>query len=262
MPIVAQSKTAWRPCALVLSVALASGGAHAAPRANDDADLSALLKTQTQAFSEAGQKGDVATIDRYLDPDVVFTNETGAIATKKDLVEGTTPTPAGAPMRRIEVTNWALRRQGDVATATFIDEVTQQFQGQTLVLRFQSTETWAKRAGGWKMIASHTMNVQRPPAAITLSPAELDAYVGVYQLDPTYMVKITRGSDGLEASANGGAAVPLKVEVKDVLFTPQAPNVRRIFQRDATGQVLGYISRRDGSDLVLKKLPPAAAGHL
>lgn len=246
----ASSKTAARIGALALALAFAGTAAYA----GDDAALSALLKKQTQAFSDAGQKGDAATIDRYLDPDVVFTNETGAIATKKDLVEGTTPTPANAPKRRIEVTNWALRRQGDVATATFIDKLTQEFHGQTLILQFQSTETWAKRADGWKMIASHTMNVQHAPQAIHLSPAELDAYVGVYQLDPTFVVKITRRGDGLEASANGGAAIPLQVEIKDVLFTPSAPNVRRLFQRDATGRIVGYINRRDGSDLVFKRV--------
>jgi hypothetical protein len=55
----------------------------AADSAND-AELSSLLKKQTEEFSQAGQKGDVAVFDRYLDPEVVFTNETGSIATKKD----------------------------------------------------------------------------------------------------------------------------------------------------------------------------------
>jgi ketosteroid isomerase-like protein len=241
--------------ALILASSLIlAGAASAAPRAHDDADLSALLKRQTQAFSEAGQRGDAATIELYLDRDVVFTNETGAIATKKELVEGTSPPPANAPKRRIEVTNWALRRQGDAATATFIDEVTQEFQGQTLLLRYQSTETWAKRQGGWKMIASHTMNVQSTPVAITLPPADLDAYVGTYQVDSTYVVKISRGEDGLTASANGGSPIPLNVEIKDVLFIDAAPNVRKLFQRDVAGHVVGYINRRDGTDLIFRKI--------
>jgi len=239
---------------LALSLALAGGAACAAPVADDDAALSALLKQQTQAFSEAGQKGDAATMDRYLDADLVFTNETGAIGTKQDLMSGVNPPPANAPKRRIEVTNWALRRQGEVATATFIDVVTQDFTGQTLVLRFQSTETWAKRPDGWKMIASQTMNLARPPPAIALPPAELDAYVGVYQVDPTYVVRIARDGDGLTASANGGAPSPLEVELRDVLFTPGAPSVRKIFQRDAAGRVVGYINRRDGADLVFSKV--------
>jgi ketosteroid isomerase-like protein len=223
------------------------------PTASDDAALSALLKKQTQEFSDAGQQGDAATIDRYLDPDVVFTNETGGIATKKDIVDGTSPAP-NAGQRHIDVTHWALRRQGDgVATATFIDSLSQDFHGQTLVLLFQSTETWAKRPTGWKMIASHTMNVQHDPTGITLPAAVLDEYVGSYQLDSTYVVKIARAGSGLTTSTNGSPPAPLGVELKDVLFLPGAPNLRRLIQRDAAGHVTGYISRRDGADLVLRR---------
>jgi hypothetical protein len=220
----------------------------------DDPDLSALLKRQTQAFSEAGQRGDAAVIDRTLDPDVVFTNETGGIGSKQDILDSTQPPPAGAPKRTIEVTNWVLRRQGDVATATFIDVVTQVVPGQTLTLKFQSTETWAKRPDGWKMIASHTMNVQKDPPETMLSAAELEAYVGTYELYPGFQVRIRRAGNGLTASANGAAFVPSKAELRDVLFTPGVPNVRKIFQRDAAGRITGYINRRDGADLVLKRV--------
>jgi hypothetical protein len=242
--------------AVLLALCLAAAGAvaDAATRASDDPELSALLKAQTQEFSEAGLKGDASVFERYLDPDVVFTNEAGDISTKQDLVDGTSPAPAGGPKRRIAVTNWVLHRQGEVATATFVDELTQEFAGQTLVLRFQSTETWARRPDGWKMIASHTMNVQRPPAPIDPAPSELDAYVGVYAVDPSYVVRITRAGDGLAASANGGPAVPLLVEVKDVLFTPAAPNVRKIFRRDRAGRIVDYVNRRDGVDLIFRRV--------
>jgi hypothetical protein len=245
------------PVALGLVSLLAFAPASAqAPRAGQcPAALSALLKKQTQAFSDAGQAGDAKIVDRYLDPDVVFTNETGNIATKKDIVDGTPPPPVGAPTRTIDVTNWALHCQGvGLATSTFIDSLTQSFHGQALVLRFQSTETWAKRGARWTMIVSHTMNVQRDPVAIALPSSDLDAYVGTYQLDPTYVVKIARAGDTLSASANGATPIPLKVEVKDVLFTPGYPNVRRIFQRDPSGMIVGYITRRDGADLVLRKV--------
>jgi hypothetical protein len=226
----------------------------AAADSSNDAELSALLKKQTEEFSQAGQKGDVAVFDKYLDPDVVFTNETGAIATKQELLEGCAPAPANGIERHIEVTNWALHRQGEVATATFIDELTQDFHGQKIVLQFQSTETWAKRDTGWRMIASQTMNVQHDPAAITLSSAELDDYVGTYQVSPALVVKIVRDNSSLITTTNGGTGMPLKVELKDVLFIPGVPNVRRIFQRDSAGHVTGYISRRDGADLIFKKI--------
>jgi hypothetical protein len=104
------------------------------------------------------------------------------------------------------------------------------------------------------MIASHTMNVVRAPTALAVPSTDLDAYVGTYQVDPSYVVQISRSAEGLVASANGGAAVPLNVEIKDVLFTPAAPNVRKIFQRDGAGRVVGYINRRDGTDLIFRKV--------
>lgn len=253
--IIPRPLAASRPAfAFSLALAIAAdpvtvlAASHA--KAGGDAALSSVLKAQTQAFSDAGQRGDAAIMARLLDPDVVFTNEGGDIVTKKDIVSGATPHP---PAGEIKVTHWALRRQGDVATATFIDELTQDFHGQKLDFKFQSTETWAKRPGGWKMIASHTMVTPTDPPAIQLSSADLDSYVGIYQLDPSYRVTIARKGDGLLASG-GGATVPLLAEARDVLFAAGAPSGRRIFQRDASGRVTGYISRRYGNDLVLTKV--------
>ena len=228
---------------------------RAAPQTPDDPTLSALLQAQTQAFSEAGQRNDAATMDRLLDPLVVFTNEQGQVATKADLLDGAGPPAAADPDVHIQVTHWALRRQGDdVATATFIDEVTRKIADQNLVLRFQSTETWAKRASGWKMVASQTMNVVRAPAPVTLPPASLDEYAGVYQMGRQYTVRITHSGAGLSTSTNGAPPSVLLAEIRDVLFAPAVPNVRRLFQRDAAGRVRGYVSRRDGADLVFTKV--------
>jgi hypothetical protein len=122
------------------------------------------------------------------------------------------------------------------------------------VYKYRSTETWAKRADGWKMIASQTMNVVQDPVAASLPPADLDAYVGIYEVDPSYTVEIKRDGDGLVALTNGGTPLALKAELRDVLFVPGVPNARRIFQRDFAGHITGYISRRDGTDAVLRKI--------
>ena len=71
------------------------------------------------------------------------------------------------------------------------------------------------------MIASHTMNVQARAAGDPSSPA-IDAYVGVYQLDPTFVVKITRRGDGLRrAPMAGGHSVAGRDQGRP--FTPSAP---------------------------------------
>jgi hypothetical protein len=236
--------------AILAAPGLGAPSAGANPLAENDAALSALLKKQTEAFSIAGQRGDAATLGFYLDPDVVFTNETGEIATRAELIDGVAPV---ADPPQIETTNWNLRRQGDVATATFVDVVTRKFHGHTLVYRFQSTETWAKRAAGWKMIASHTMVVPTPPPAVKLTSEELDQYVGSYRVDSTLVVRIVRTPDGLSAVTNDDPPVALLAETRDVFFTPSAPAARRIFRRNAAGEVTGYVSRRNGADVEFQK---------
>ena len=42
-------------------------------------------------------------------------------------------------------------------------------------------------------------------------------------------------------------------ELADVLFTPGQPRTRKIFQRDAQGKVIGFLSRREERDLVFTK---------
>jgi len=59
-------------------------------------DSCGFLHKQTQAFSDAGQRGDGAAMGKMLDPDVIFFNETGEKATRIDMA-GATPPAAGTP---------------------------------------------------------------------------------------------------------------------------------------------------------------------
>jgi hypothetical protein len=64
----------------------------------------------------------------------------------------------------------------------------------------------------------------------------------------------TRDGDRLLASVNGGPPAPQLAEVKDVVFTSGRARVRKIFQRDASGAVVGLVYRREGHDILLKRL--------
>lgn len=128
-----------------------------------------------------------------------------------------------------------------------------QFHGQTLHAKYLSTEVWLKEAGGWKMISSQTMAAQDDPPAVALPASTLDEYVGHYHSGRDYDYVIARQGDELTASANGSKPVVLKAELRDVFFVPGQPRVRRIFQRDEHGHISGFISRREGHDLVLKR---------
>ena len=51
----------------------------------------------------------------------------------------------------------------------------------------------------------------------------------------------------------GSTMRPLKIEVRDVLFVPEQPRIRKIFQRDGKGKITGFVDRRESWDLVWKK---------
>ena len=160
---------------LCLSVAVLLG---AIARSAAAQDVSALLLQKTQAFSDAGQQGDAAVMDKILDPDVVFVNETGERATKQDMVSGAAPPPKGLDVK-MTVTDWHCQVFGDVAVASFIDD--QAVSGRPMHTRFRSVETWRKEGGDWRMIGSETLTVLDDPASVPLAASVLDDYVGDYQ---------------------------------------------------------------------------------
>src|SRR5262249_11005391 len=149
--------------------------------------------------------------------------------------------------------DFKIEVHGNVAVTSFADVSTAEFHGQTLHAKYLSTEVWLREYGSWKMISSQTMAAQDDPPAVTLPSSLLDGYVGTYRAGADFTYRMERKGDDLTGTAAGGKPVALKAELRDVLFTPGQPRVRRIFQRDAEGKVTGFVSRREGHDLVLRK---------
>jgi hypothetical protein len=85
---------------------------------------------------------------------------------------------------------------------------------------YLSTEVWLDERGTWRMISSQTLAL-----AVALT-----------------------------GSVNGGKPFALQEELKDLLFVAGQPRVRRVVQRDASGHIVAILSRREGHDIVLKRL--------
>ena len=217
--------------------------------ANTD-DL-ATIRRQSQEFSDASASGDAAALARYLDDRVVFMNEGGDIASKQDIVASAQP-PAKGTSNTLKQDGLRVEMHGNVAVTSFTDVSTVQFHGQTLHARYLSTEVWMKEPDGWKMISSQTMAAQDDPPAVPLPAAALDEYVGRYSAGD-FGYRIERHGDVLTGTADGGKPVELKAELHDVLFAPGQPRVRRIFRRDAHSRVSGFVSRREGHDMVFQR---------
>ncbi len=216
-------------------------------------DISALLRAKTQMFTDAGQNGNADVLKALLDDRVVFFNENGGASTKDDIVAAASPSPAGSGVKMI-VTDWQCVVHGDVAVASFIDDQTKDLHGQIFHAQYRSVETWLHQADTWRIIASQTIALQTDPAAVTLPPAVLDQYVGTYQATPALTAVFARTGADLTLATNGAAPVVQRAELRDVVFTSGNPRTRRIFTRDAHGNITGFISRREGHDIVFKRV--------
>ena len=208
-----------------------------------------LLHKRTQAFSDAGQRGDGAAMAKMLDPDVIFFNETGEKATRADMAAATPP-GAGAPIRAIATTDWSCRIYGDVAVTSFIDVLEQGKPGE---MKFRSVETWRKEGAAWRMIGSETLALQQDPDAVVLDGKALDEYAGSYEAANMKFTFAHKGGE-LVASLNGGAESPQKAQSRDIFFTPGHGATPKVFQRGDDGKITGFIYLRGKNSIVFKRV--------
>jgi hypothetical protein len=222
---------------------LFSGGNGSVDRdpARDKNDaLSTLLKGQTQAFRNAGQRGDVAEMKRYLDDNVIFINEDGVLSWYADFGGVAAAAPPGAISSTVTVTDWVLHYSGDVAVSSFINDQVVHYGGQVLNFKFLSVETWIEHGEAWKLLASHTIPLHQDPSGVTLSADQLNEYAGSYSIAPGHAVTVVRDGDALRRISDAGNDL-LHAEVRDIFFVPGSPSgyARRriIFHRDVSGRV-------------------------
>lgn len=210
-------------------------------------DVSSILLHKTEQFSDAGQRGDGAAMARMLDDRVVFFNEGGDQATRSDMASATPSAPNGVTTH-MTVTDWHCEVHGNVAVASFIDDQQQDFHGQPFHARYRSVETWLREGDEWKMIGSETIALHDDPRTVQLSAATLDEYVGTYTAAPGVTFTFARSGKDLTASTGGGAPTIQHAEVRDVFFTPGRARFTKVFERDASGRVVGFYLRREGHD--------------
>ncbi len=217
------------------------------------------LRAHTQALLDAVTNGDRGVWEREVDPDIVYVSEDGTVETKASLLAQITPLPAGITgslaIGRFEVHAW-----GDTAVVLHVDEETESYFGHPLHAQYLNVATWRYRGGAWKLVAQQVLASQQDPPATALPAGELDAYVGTYALTDTIHVAIARDGDHLVATRSERKPQDLRAETRDVFFAPGRPRSRTIFQRDAGGAITGYAERREGRDVVWRRIETALPG--
>jgi hypothetical protein len=217
--------------------------------AKTDPAVAAELKRATQELMSAVAGGDWSVWDKYLDDSIVYTAEDGRTLTKAQLRDEMKPLPPGYS-GSIEVESADVRQYGDAAVVSHEDLEHEDVFGQKIAARYHATDTWIRRGGKWRLVASQVLVRLQDPAPATVDPKIFDAYVGRYDLSPTVGYTVTREGDALFGTRSGRPKQPLLPETETVFFTPGAPRTRKIFVRDATGKVVRIVDRRDGRDIV------------
>lgn len=233
----------------IVFLLLSSPLAHAGERED-----SALLEHRTQVLVDAVSNGDPKPWRDYLADGMGFTDENGVLYDKKQMVDQVQPLPKGIS-GTIKVIDWKARFFGDVAVTTHIEDEFENFHGQHLHAQYRATHTWAKRGGDWKIVGAQIIALEQDPPAISLPPQRLAAYIGTYQAGPDLIYEIRKGQNGLEARPTGGKWFPVRFEIADVAFADGQPRVRKLFQRAPDGRITGFLSRREGRDVVWKRVP-------
>ena len=237
---------------MILLVFLTSLVLQISPNTPDQ--VTGLLRAKDQMLLDALAPGHRKVWDQALAADAVIVDEAGTVIDRSDYLKQIEPLPPGAS-GSLHISSYSAHVSGDLATVVHTDDEEENYHGQTLSARYLTTETWQREAGEWKLHLVHVYAVLKDPPAISLPHEELQQYVGRYQAAADLVYLIQWDGKQLVGGRQGGAMKPLEVEVRDVLFIPGQPRIRKIFQRDATGSITGFVDRRESWDLVWRREP-------
>lgn len=219
------------------------------------ADDRAAIARYEQEMADAIAAGNVAVWDKYLDPQVIYAEEDGSYKGKAAMLKEIQPLPKGLSGEiKPELLSYA--EDGDTAVALFRQNEIEHYYGQTIHASYLTNTVWKKRADGWKQIAGQVLAERTDPPAIALPANTLAQYAGNYRLkdsEPTYTLSAVDGK--LMGARNGRKPAEWKAETPDVFFIPGDPRIRKIFQRDASGKITGFVERRESWDIVWLKAP-------
>ncbi len=216
-------------------------------------DVARQLRKNTNEMLAAIAPGKWEVWDRLVDDSILYSNENGKTMTKADIKAEFQPLPAGYS-GSIEIEDFQVRQYGDTAIVVHRDLEHETVFGQQLEARYLTTDTWIKRKDGWRVVATQVHSMLSDPPAIKLDPTIYDELAGRYELAPDQAFVVTRDGDKLFGQRTGRPRQELLPETRDVFFISGAPRSRKIFARDAQGHVTAMLDRRDGKDLVWKRV--------
>jgi hypothetical protein len=237
---------------LVLVIILATTLAHAAdvPITQDE------LVRRTQELYDAIVPGNQAPWKKYFDDDCIFADEKGRLFDKTKLIADIAPMPAGYS-GSIKIENAQSRIIGDTAVLSYDLSETETIFGQELHARYHVTDTWLRRNGERKIIASQAHRYYEDPAIGQADPKKFADYTGTYEIVPGHTMVVSGDNNRLfierkDATAQSKKKEQLFPETCDLFFRKGVEG-RVLFHYDANGKVDRLIDRRNNEDVIWRK---------
>ena len=130
--------------------------------AQENAEEKALRQAEA-ALCDAFRNSDAATIQRIEDEHYTLTDSRGGVTGRdSDVADAKKGDPRYGEFRNH---SQKFRFYGDTAVVNGITSLKATSAGKAFAGDFQFTDTWVKRNGEWKIVASHATRIGAPPKA-------------------------------------------------------------------------------------------------
>ncbi|HKV09777.1 MAG TPA: DUF3471 domain-containing protein [Thermoanaerobaculia bacterium] len=153
-----------------------------------------------------------------------------------------------------DILDLTLRFLGDAAVARYRITEYSDVGGKLTSVQLWRTETYARKAGLWLLVAGADTLIPPEPTPIQVDPRVFEGYVGRYQYTPGSIDTVTREGDRLFVQPSGEPRVELFPETDSTYFAKGQP-WRLVFVRGPGGAVTSLVFRQDGQEWTAIRLP-------
>lgn len=212
----------------------------------------------TQALMDAIPLGKAEVWQRILADDAIVIDEFGRRQDKAEAVRSIHAFPPGFS-GSIEIRDPELRIHGDTAVLSGEFFERESVFDQKLLVRYIFSNTFVRRDGDWKLLASIDVTLPTVPPALDVRDLHVDDYPGTYRYGPerAFTVAVDAGKLFYTTKA-GGRRIALDAVAKDVFMDGGDEKNLLVFRRDGSGHVRELIQRRKFNDLHLARVEPAS----
>jgi len=199
--------------------------------------------------------GDTTELRKGLADDLIWVIGTsGTEVTKSQFLAAVGQLQVPAP--RFDVDSIHVQRIGDVALVGYRRADHRAVGALEVTALTRALDVFVRRRGEWRL-ERHTQTWLVVPATpVALDSAARQAFVGRYQIGPGYVDDVHWEGDQLVATASGQGTGATLVPVSSSAFSPDGVGALMMFERDATGRVLGYVQGYpDGRVVRAARLP-------